>query len=108
MVFISIERYYILKSAMNIKNLNKKILLIAVCICLVCGLFWSLMPLLGWSHYTLEDSYISCSVEWKEQTFNVISYNICIFTFVFAFPFGLAIFVNIKSILIVNNFFFLF
>lgn len=93
---------------MNIKNLNKKILMIAVCICLVCGLFWSLMPLLGWSHYTLEDSYISCSVEWKEQTFNVISYNICIFTFVFAFPFGLAIFVNIKSILIVNNFFFLF
>lgn len=91
---------------MNIKNLNKKNLLIAVCISLACGLFWSLMPLFGWSHYSLEDSYISCSVEWKERTFNVISYNICIFAFVFVIPFGLAIFVNVKSILIVKYLFF--
>ncbi len=104
MAFISYERYYILKSPMNVKNLNLKKLSTGVFVSILLGLFWATMPLIGWSHYALEDSLISCSIEWKERTLNVISYNICIFILVFGIPFGVSIITNIKSILIVSVF----
>lgn len=103
MTLISIQRFYILKSALNVKKISEKVLLFVIFVCILIGLFWSLMPLFGWSHYSLEDSYVGCAVEWKERSYNVISYNICIFLFVFIVPFGIIIVTNIKSILIVRK-----
>lgn len=102
MSFISIERYYILKYPTRLKRLNKKKIITSISISIFLGLFWSLAPLIGWSHYSLEDSLTSCSVEWKERNLNVLSYNIFIFVFVFGIPFSVIIFTNIKSILIVR------
>ena len=87
---------------MNVKKLNLKKLSIGVFVSILLGLFWATMPLIGWSHYSLEDSHVSCSIEWKERTLNVISYNICIFILVVGIPFGFTIIANIKSILIVS------
>ena len=103
MTLISLERYYILKFPTNVKNLNKKNVILAIGGSVMLGLFWSAMPLIGWSHYSLEDSYTSCSVEWKEKSFNVLSYNVAIFIFVFFIPFGFILFSNLKSIIIVSN-----
>jgi len=50
------------------------------------GLFWSLCPLLGWSHYTLETGQTHCSIDWSNKNWNVISYNISIFFAVFIIP----------------------
>lgn len=92
-------------SATNVKKLSEKFITLLIFLCILLGLFWSLMPLIGWSHYSLEDNYVGCAVEWKERTPSVISYNICIFIFVFIIPFSIIIFTNIKSILIVIVFF---
>ena len=102
MSFISYERYFILKSSMNVKKLNLKVLSTGVFISILMGLFWATMPVIGWSHYSLEDSRVSCAIEWKERTLNVISYNVCIFILVFGIPFSFTIISNVKSILIVS------
>ena len=101
MTFISFQRYYILLRPLCIrKDKNKKMIKIVI-ICCFLGLFWSAAPLFGWSHYSIEPGYISCSIEWKVYNFNVLSYNISIFLFLFIFPFGLIIITNVKAILIV-------
>ena len=103
MTFISIERYYILKYPVKVKVLNKNKIIIAVLASIGLGLFWSMAPLLGWSKYALEDSKTCCSVEWKERSLNVMSYNILVFIFVFAIPFSLILVSNLQSIIIVTN-----
>ena len=45
------------------------------------------MPLLGWSHYSFEGVGTSCSIEWQDQSLNVISYNMAVFIFVMVVPF---------------------
>ena len=52
----------------------------------ILGVIWPIMPLLGWSHYSLEGNLTSCSIEWSEKSFNVISYNITILICVFIIP----------------------
>ena len=60
----------------------------AIAVCIIIGLFWATLPLFGWSFYSLEGAQISCSVEWNEKSFNVVSYNISIFGLVFLVPFA--------------------
>ena len=31
------------------------------------GIFWAIIPLFGWSEYSLEGALISCSVEWNKK-----------------------------------------
>ena len=69
---------------------------------LFIGLFWALMPLLGWSEYSIESS-ISCSVEWNKKTPLVISYNVSIFAFVFFMPLSVILYTNFKIIFIVRS-----
>ncbi len=79
---------------MIMKDLTYKIILLGVIACVLLGLFWSIMPLIGWSYYSLEENLTTCSVEWKNRSFNVLSYNICMFVFVFFLPLGLIIFTS--------------
>jgi hypothetical protein len=61
--------------------------------------FWSLAPAMGWSYYSIEGMGIFCSIEWKERSFNVTSYNVAIFTFVFLLPFITLVYTNIKMVI---------
>jgi hypothetical protein len=105
MTAISYVRYYILKKQKNEKSISNIVLINSVIISLVLSLFWSAVPIFGWSYYSLEDGIVSCSVEYNEKSLNVISYNIGMFIFVFILPFGITIYTNIKSIFIVKIFF---
>jgi hypothetical protein len=107
MTAISYVRYYILKKQKNEKSISNIVLINSVIISLVLSLFWSVAPIFGWSYYSLEDGFVSCSVEYNEKSLNVISYNIGMFIFVFILPFGITIYTNIKSIIIVKLFFLL-
>ena len=102
MSIISFERYYVLKDPSNMKKINKKTVYTAIIVSLILSLFWSIMPLIGWSKYTLEDALTACSIEWKKRNLNVISYNISIFIFVFLLPFTFIFVTNFKSYLIVS------
>ena len=69
--------------------------------CILLGLFWASLPLLGWSYYSPEGLGTSCSVEWNEKSFNVLSYNITILITVFLIPLILLIYINVLIIRIV-------
>lgn len=101
MVAISIERFYIIYKPLSIRNSNVKTNLLIVAGCLCMGLLWPSFPLVGWSHYSLEGAYTSCSVEWKDRSYNVRSYNLTIFGIVYAIPLVLIIFTNTKLIMMV-------
>ena len=58
---------------------------------------------IGWSHYTMDYSYLFCSVEWDEKSFNVMSYNVCIFIFIFILPLIALTFTNVKVIVYVSK-----
>jgi c-opsin len=102
MSIISFERYYVLKDPLNMKKITNKKVTIAIIVSIIFSLFWTLMPLLGWSKYTLEDGLTGCSIEWKPININIISYNILMFIFVFFLPFGLIFITNFKSYLFVS------
>lgn len=99
---ISFERYYILYKTINVKRMKSKIAVRSIIISILLSLFWSTAPLLGWSHYTLEDGLVSCSVEYKDTSLNVFSYNVCMFIFVFIIPFGMIVVTNLRAFYIVN------
>lgn len=101
MALLSVERYILLKDPSRI---NQKVLQRGILACLLLGLFWSVMPIIGWSYYSFEAVSIGCCVELRERSVNVISYNIFMFIFVFIIPFSLIFITNLKSILIVSNF----
>ena len=59
---------------------------ISIFVSFIGALAWAMMPLFGWSYYSLEGGLTSCSIEWSEKSFNVISYNITILICVFIIP----------------------
>ena len=65
---------------------NKRKAIILIILSILLGVSWSLYPLIGWSHYTLEGGLTSCCIEWSDRSLNVISYNITIFVFILFLP----------------------
>jgi hypothetical protein len=102
MTAISFERFYIMYKPLNIRKLNFKLAYTVIGICIAIGVFWSLMPLLGWSYYTYEAGLVSCAVEFKGNSWNVRSFIIAIFIFVYCIPFGTISISNIVLLIIVS------
>ena len=50
------------------------------------ALFWSMMPMLGWSGYSLEANGIICSVDWRSKTTSSKAYIYSLFFFCFVLP----------------------
>ena len=50
------------------------------------ALFWSVMPLCGWSGFELEGIGTSCSVRWKSRVKLDLSYNICLMLACYVLP----------------------
>jgi r-opsin len=88
---------------MNIKSLTYKKTLFGVLLCILLGLVSPLMPLFGWSYYSIEENKIFCSIEWRERSFNVISYNVFVFFIVFFIPLIIIIICSTKTIIIVSK-----
>lgn len=103
MAAISFERFIIIYKPLSIKGINREKTFMVIGVCTFIGLFWSLAPFFGWSYYSLEGALTSCSVEWSERSFSVISYNISIFAFSFVFPMSLIFFTNTRIIVIVSD-----
>jgi hypothetical protein len=99
---IYINRFYVIYKPLSIKSISNKVIYIVIAICTAAGSFWAVVPLLGWSYYSLEGALTSCSVEWAERSANVISYNIAIFILLFAIPLVIIVGTNVKLLLIVK------
>jgi c-opsin len=97
MVAMSIERFMIIYK----RKLTNRVLALVISACIFLGLFWSILPIFGWSRYSLEGAGTSCSVEWHERSLNVTSYNVAMFVFVFFVPLFVIITVNTKLVMMV-------
>ncbi len=69
---------------------------IGIFLCIFSSITWSILPLIGWSSYSLQDNHIICSAELYEKSLNVISYNIFTFIIVFLIPEIVIIITNYK------------
>ncbi len=103
MAAISFERYYSIYNPKQANKITFKLMLKLVMACFLASLFWSTMPLLGWSNYMLEDGATGCCIETREKSLNVQSYNLAMFVFVFMIPFGFIVVLNICFFLTVRH-----
>lgn len=102
---ISLERYFMLSSPLQTDRLKLRTCIFLMIICIFLSTLWSVTPFFGWSYYTLEGANIMCSVKWNEKSYNVISYNITIFIFVYVVPLVVLFSSNLKLIfLVVKNY----
>jgi hypothetical protein len=94
---ISCMRFYIIKIPHNssLRVINR-ILMKLILISCVLGLVFSLMPILGWSEYSLEGAMISCSIEWNKRTPSVLSFIFTFAFFVYLIPLCILIYTNLK------------
>ena len=88
---------------MSIKLINKSTCILAIGFCVAMSFIWAIMPILGWSYYTLDDSLTSCTVEFNQKTPSVLSYNVTLFGLVFMAPLSLIIGINVKTYRIVSE-----
>jgi c-opsin len=105
MCAISYERFYIVHRIEAFQKLNQKYCMMIIAMCFALSLFWTSMPLFGWSFYSLESAGTSCSVEWNVRSVAVTSYNTVMFTFVFFIPLMFILVTNLKLLFKVSFFF---
>ena len=99
---ISMERYYIIYKPFNISKITFKLAGLVIIGCIAFSLLFTILPLFGWSYYSLEASLIQCGVEWAERSWNVQSYNFVIFIFNFFIPVTVVSYCILNTIKIVN------
>ena len=83
------------------KKITVQVVYMTVLVCVLLSLTWSTAPFFGWSYYSLEGGLTSCSVEWADRSWNVLSYNITIWIFGFLIPLAVIVYCNIRIIRIV-------
>lgn len=103
MTAISFERYYVIKNTLINGAISEKTKIKIIILCLLSGFFWAVLPLLGWSSYTLEKSKTTCSVVWHEKSFLVYSYNVTVFLFVYFIPIIIMFTIYIRLLVMVSN-----
>ena len=81
-----ILRFYVVFNPFVICSIRKKSYLIAIIISITISLFWTIAPMIGWSYYSLEGALTTCSVEWEDRSFNVVSYNLAMFIGAYFIP----------------------
>ena len=84
-------------------EISYKLVGIIIIGCILFSLLFTILPLLGWSYYSLESSLIQCGVEWAERSWNVQSYNFVIFITNFFIPVGVVTYCIIYTLKIVKE-----
>ncbi|XP_034717509.1 teleost multiple tissue opsin b [Etheostoma cragini] len=89
---LSYERYFTMMKPTIANNRDFGPALGGICFSWLYSVAWTVPPLLGWSRYGPEGPGTTCSVDWKTQTANNISYIVCLFTFCLVLPFGVILY----------------
>ncbi|KAF7214131.1 teleost multiple tissue opsin b [Nothobranchius furzeri] len=89
---LSYERYCTMLEPTTADGRDFRPALGGICFSWIYSVAWTVPPLLGWSKYGPEGPGTTCSVDWKTQTPNNISYIISLFTFCLVLPFGVIVY----------------
>ncbi|XP_056219701.1 teleost multiple tissue opsin b isoform X2 [Seriola aureovittata] len=100
---LSYERYSTMMAPTIADGRDYRPALGGICFSWLYSVAWTVPPLLGWSKYGPEGPGTTCSVDWKTQTPNNISYIICLFTFCLVLPFGVIVYSYGKLLLAIRQ-----
>ncbi|XP_041824293.1 teleost multiple tissue opsin b [Melanotaenia boesemani] len=89
---LSYERYDTMMTPNMADGRDFRPALGGICFSWLYSVAWTVPPLLGWSKYGPEGPGTTCSVDWRTQTPNNISYIICLFTFCLVLPFSVIVY----------------
>ncbi|MEQ2168121.1 hypothetical protein GOODEAATRI_011166, partial [Goodea atripinnis] len=89
---LSYERYCTMMEPTIANSRDFRTSLGGICFSWLYSVAWTVPPLLGWSRYGPEGPGTTCSVDWKTQTPNNISYIISLFTFCLVLPFAVIVY----------------
>ncbi|KAM9331901.1 LOW QUALITY PROTEIN: teleost multiple tissue opsin b [Pholidichthys leucotaenia] len=89
---LSYERYCTMMAPTIADGRDFRPALAGICFSWLYSVAWTVPPLLGWSRYGPEGPGTTCSVDWRTQTPNNISYIICLFTFCLILPFSVIVY----------------
>uniref|UniRef100_A0A665X5R6 Pinopsin-like n=1 Tax=Echeneis naucrates TaxID=173247 RepID=A0A665X5R6_ECHNA len=89
---LSYERYCTMMAPTVADGRDFRTALGGICFSWLYSAAWTVPPLLGWSKYGPEGPGTTCSVDWKTQTPNNISYIVCLFTFCLVLPFSVILY----------------
>jgi hypothetical protein len=103
-IHIKFYRFLMLRNVITFKSITTTKSIIGIMVSVFLSLVWTTLPLPGWSYYSPEGVNISCGVEWKDHSVNVMSYNVTIFIFAFFLPLLILVVTNFKIIKIVIKF----
>ena len=93
------ERYFTLNRLVygtNEESFGKKNAIIFSLLLWCYSLFWSLMPILGWSSYVPEGIGTSCSINWRSRKANDVSFSLCLILACFVLPTAVIIYCYFK------------
>ncbi|KAI8796979.1 parapinopsin [Biomphalaria glabrata] len=102
---ISVDRYFIIVKPVSSLVITQKIATLAIFICFSVGLFWALMPLVGWNGYSLEGIGVACSVTWNRPDVLFNSFIIALFLACFLIPLLVMAFCYLSIIFTVRKIF---
>uniref|UniRef100_A0A8C5HD81 Pinopsin-like n=1 Tax=Gouania willdenowi TaxID=441366 RepID=A0A8C5HD81_GOUWI len=100
---LSYERYCTMISPTLANSRNFRPALGGICFSWLYSIAWTVPPLLGWSKYGPEGPGTTCSVDWKTQTPNNVSYIVCLFTFCLVLPFSIILYSYSKLMLAIRQ-----
>lgn len=100
---VSVEQFYTIRNSLINGRITNQIMLKISVACICLSLFWALLPVFGFSKYTLEKSLTSCSVVWNDPTLSVLVYNIVILVAVYMIPLCVILTCNIWVLIMVKN-----
>ncbi|XP_014893606.1 teleost multiple tissue opsin b isoform X2 [Poecilia latipinna] len=101
---LSYERYCTMMTPTMADGRDFRPALAGICFSWLYSVAWTVPPLLGWSRYGPEGPGTTCSVDWKTQTPNNVSYIVSLFTFCLALPFAVIVYSYGKLLFAIRRF----
>ncbi|KAJ3611413.1 hypothetical protein NHX12_021428 [Muraenolepis orangiensis] len=100
---LSYERYCTMLNTTVADSRRYGPALLGICFSWLYSAAWTVPPLLGWSSYGPEGPGTSCSVDWRTQTANNVSYILCLFLFCLVLPFSIILYSYSRLLLAIRQ-----
>lgn len=102
LALLSSIRYALVYHPICMSNLRKnKTIIILICYFTI-NFLWSMMPIFGWSHYTIEHNDLQCDIDYRTRSFSALSFNALTLIFFWLIPISIGCYINFKILLIVR------
>ncbi|XP_076460480.1 retinochrome-like [Babylonia areolata] len=97
-ISLCLERYVVSSRKETMQQSSSTFYWLVTGLNLANAFFWAVMPILGWSRYSLDHTGTSCAIDWKNADEGYLSYMAMLCTFSFGLPMLAALLALYKSL----------